>query len=54
MLYGKDYWNDVLNLEKLVEWGTISEKDLSLFQLCDSTDEAFDYLVAELKKLEKD
>jgi hypothetical protein len=32
-------------------WGTISPSDLSLFKVCDSPDEAFDYLKHELTRL---
>src|SRR4029453_6760199 len=31
VLYGSEYWNDILNFEKLVEWGTINKADLDLF-----------------------
>ena len=48
ILYGKDYWEEVINFDALVEWGTISAKDLDLFHLCDSVDEAFDYLTERL------
>ncbi|HEX6496960.1 MAG TPA: LOG family protein, partial [Acidobacteriaceae bacterium] len=36
IIYGSEYWNRVLNLESLVECGTISPKDRELFTLCDS------------------
>ena len=49
VLFGKDYWSKVLNLETLVEYGTISPTDLDLFILTDSVDEAFDYVTKELK-----
>lgn len=48
VLYGQDYWNDILNIEKMVEWGTISPKDLDLFHRTDSVDDAFDYLTKAL------
>ncbi|KAA3660116.1 MAG: LOG family protein [Calditrichaeota bacterium] len=43
VLYGKEYWNDVLNFDALVKWGTISEKDLQLFKLVDDVDSAVNY-----------
>ena len=52
VLLGKRYWDDIMNLEKMVDWGTISEKDLALFHSTDSVDDAFDFLVAELEALE--
>ena len=52
VLFGTDYWNSILNIEKMVEWGTIAAKDLTLFHRTDSVDDAFDYLVAELEAFE--
>jgi len=49
VLYGSEYWNRIINFDALVEFGTIDAEDLELFRLCDSVDEAFDYLTAELK-----
>lgn len=51
ILYGSEYWNSVINLEKLVEWGTISEEDLNLFRFSDSPKEAFDYVRTRLEEL---
>jgi uncharacterized protein (TIGR00730 family) len=50
VLFGKDYWDSILNMEPLVEYGTISPEDLDLFYRTDSVDEAYDYLVTELEK----
>src|SRR5262249_50801441 len=44
VLYGQDFWGEVLNLKALLAWGTISPADLSLFHVADSPDDAFDYL----------
>ena len=49
ILYGSKYWQEILNLEKLVEWGMISENDLSLFHLLDDVDTAFAVLKNHLK-----
>ena len=51
VIYGEQYWRDVLNLEKLQEWGMICEKDLELFHFSDDVDEAFEYLKGELTRL---
>ena len=48
VLYGSDYWGRVLNLEVMIEYGTISERDLELFHTSDSVDDAFDFLTREL------
>ncbi len=52
VLFGKRYWGRVLNLEVMVEEGTISPGDPDLFLMTDSVDEAFEYVVAELEKVE--
>lgn len=50
VLYGKDYWNEVVNFQALVHWGMISPEDLKLFRVCDDVDTAFTYIQTELKK----
>ena len=53
VLFGSEYWNDIMNIPKMVEWGTISEKDLEMFIVTDDVEEAFQYLVTEIEDLEK-
>ena len=48
VLYGTEFWKDVLNFDNLIKWGTISEEDLNLFYFCDDVDSAFEYLTGEL------
>jgi hypothetical protein len=48
VLFGKEYWENVVNFQYLVDFGTISEKDLDLFLLTDSIDEAYDYITKQL------
>jgi uncharacterized protein (TIGR00730 family) len=48
ILYGGEYWKNVINFDTMIEWGTISQKDLDLFHLCDSPERAFDILVTNL------
>lgn len=50
VVYGEEYWRKILNFEGMVEYGVVSEKDLSLFKFCNSTDEAFEYLKDRLTK----
>jgi uncharacterized protein (TIGR00730 family) len=50
ILYGSEYWNDVLHLEPLAEWGAINEEDLKLLCRVDSVPEAFEELKAHLTK----
>ncbi|NQV44800.1 MAG: LOG family protein [Rhodospirillales bacterium] len=48
VLFGMDYWGRVLNLDAMIEAGTIREEDLALCLKTDSVDEAFDFLIKEL------
>ena len=48
VLYGPQYWKQVLNLRAMVDWGTISSGDLDLLHFSDSPAEAFEYLRREL------
>ncbi len=48
VLFGKEYWNKLINFETLVEYGTIDRKDLDLFFLTSSVDDAFEYVTSSL------
>jgi predicted Rossmann-fold nucleotide-binding protein len=50
VLFGKDFWNEVMNLDAMVKYGTISPEDLDLFIFTDSVDEAYTYITTELEK----
>ena len=54
VLFGGSYWNRVLNLDAMVEEGTISPGDTDLFMVTDSVDEAFEYVVSRLTAIEQD
>ena len=49
VLFGTEYWDKVINLEPMVEYGTISPEDVNLFYRTDSADDAYAYLVKELE-----
>ena len=51
VLFGSQYWSDVINLEALERYGTINAEDLELFFRTDSVDEAFDYITSALEKM---
>jgi uncharacterized protein (TIGR00730 family) len=48
ILYGNEYWDPILNLEPMREWGAISPDDLELLKRADSPAEAFALLKAHL------
>jgi uncharacterized protein (TIGR00730 family) len=45
VLFGSDYWKRLLNLDVLVEEGTISPQDLNLFTYVDDPMDAWNYIV---------
>src|SRR6266851_7645616 len=48
VLFGTKYWDDVINFDALVKYGTISPGDLGLFHRTDSLDEAYDIITKGL------
>ena len=48
VLFGSKYWDEVINFDALVEYGTISAGDLDLFHRTDSLDEAYDIITKGL------
>ncbi len=54
ILYGSSYWKQVINMEMLVEKGSISPKDLDLFQYADTPEDAFRILKEGLTKYHLD
>jgi predicted Rossmann-fold nucleotide-binding protein len=48
ILYGSEYWDAILTLEPMLEWGAISEHDLLLLQRANTPEEAFTLLKAHL------
>jgi uncharacterized protein (TIGR00730 family) len=48
ILYGSEYWNQVLHFGTMAEWGAISTKDINLIQRSDSPADAFELLRAHL------
>jgi uncharacterized protein (TIGR00730 family) len=50
IVYGREYWNRVLNLEALADAGTISPEDVNGFTMVDTPEEAFEVLKEGLTK----
>jgi uncharacterized protein (TIGR00730 family) len=49
LLYGSDYWNEVINFKALVRHGTIAPEDLQLFEFVDDPTAALHVLQARLQ-----
>ena len=50
VLYNKDFWNSIFSVDKLCEYGTISERDKDLFSVCDTPYDAWNYIENYSKK----
>jgi uncharacterized protein (TIGR00730 family) len=48
ILYGAEYWNRILDLDPMIEWGAIGDRDLRLLQRSDTPQEAFALLRGHL------
>ena len=48
VLFGSEFWEKVMDLGALAQFGSIDEQDLDLFLRTDSVDEAFDFITTEL------
>jgi uncharacterized protein (TIGR00730 family) len=52
VLFGTEYWERVLDLEAMVDMGTIAPSDVLLVHRTDDVDDAYRFLVAELQQVE--
>jgi hypothetical protein len=50
LIYGRKYWNDVLNLKAMVRWGTINQEEFGQLRFADTVDEAFETVRDRLEK----
>ncbi len=50
VLFGNEYWKEVINFDALVKHGTINAADVDLMYRSDSVDEAYEWLVPLLTK----
>ena len=50
ILYGKDFWDDLINFDKFKKWGVISPEDTDLFTVIDSVEEAKNTIIRDMAK----
>jgi len=50
VLFGSSYWDDVLNLDAMIEQGAISVEEAALIFKIDSDDAAFNHISADLEE----
>jgi predicted Rossmann-fold nucleotide-binding protein len=48
VLFGTKYWDDVINFDTLVRYGTVAAGDLDLFHRTDSVDGAYEIITRGL------
>lgn len=44
VIYGREYWEKLINFQAFVDAGAVSAPDLQLFKMVDSPEEGFEYL----------
>jgi hypothetical protein len=50
VLFGSEFWNGLINWERMIANKVISRSDLDLFVILDSVDETFEYLTKNMQK----
>ncbi|HXZ78951.1 MAG TPA: TIGR00730 family Rossman fold protein [Terriglobales bacterium] len=50
VMYGREYWNKIINFQALVDSGVIAREDLDLFKMVDTPEEGFEYLKENLTR----
>ena len=50
LIYGRRFWDDVLDWRALVRWGVINKEEYGLLQFADNVDDAFHQIKAGLEK----
>lgn len=49
LLYGTDFWREIINFDALVRYGMIAKSDLELFRFADTPEEALQLLKQDLR-----
>ncbi len=50
VLYGREYWERIIDIQSMLKYRVIGPEDLKLFTYKDTPEDAFQYLIKELKK----
>jgi uncharacterized protein (TIGR00730 family) len=51
-LYGREFWEGLINFDHFVKWGVISPGDVDLFQIVDGVEDAFSLITKSLDEKE--
>lgn len=49
VIFGKDFFNKILNLDMLIQYGLIAEKDKDIFIITDDIEEAYNHVITNIK-----
>jgi len=49
LVFGQDYWKEVIDFDALARWGTVSEEDIELLHFVNSAEAAFKLLKGKLE-----
>ena len=49
ILFGSEFWDDLINWDKMIENRTISPEDKKLFVTIDTVDDAYSYLISNMQ-----
>ena len=52
IVFGQDYWKEIIDVEAMARWGTIAWQDLKFFTFVNSAEEAFHQLKGYLESLD--
>lgn len=50
LIYGRRYWDEVLNWRAMLRWGTINQDEYALLQFADTVDDAFERVRSAMEK----
>ncbi len=54
VLFGKEFWDELIDFNTLAKWGMISEDDLNYIHITDSVEDAFQFVVTQVQKLQEE
>jgi uncharacterized protein (TIGR00730 family) len=50
LIYGREYWDKVMNIKEMIRAGTVTQEEYNLLQFADTVEEAFDHVARGLEK----
>ncbi len=48
VLFGREYWENVVNFKEMIDWGFIAPQDVNLFRIVDDVEEAANFIKGTL------